>query len=71
MVSPDTEVVMLHNRSEVFDAFKNYKHRVEKETGYYIKKLRTDNGNTSLRNFQISAERNRKTTQCRKYTATK
>jgi len=38
-----TEVAILQNRSEVLQAFKDYKRRVEKETGHHIKKLRTDN----------------------------
>lgn len=39
-----TETVMLRRRSDVLQAFKDYKHRVEKQTGKKIKKLRTDNG---------------------------
>lgn len=38
-----TEIVVLRNRSEILNAFKDYKRRVEKETGHQIKKLRTDN----------------------------
>lgn len=37
------QVVMLKKRSEIFIAFKNYKKRVEKETGCFIKRIRTDN----------------------------
>ncbi|CAK9796277.1 Retrovirus-related Pol polyprotein from transposon TNT 1-94 [Anthophora plagiata] len=49
------ETVMLRNRSEVLSAFKNYKRRVENETGRKIKILRTDNAkeylSNSFRNF--------------------
>jgi len=38
-----TETVMLRQRSDVLTAFKNFKKRVEKETGCVIKRLRTDN----------------------------
>lgn len=38
-----TEIVMLRQRSEVLNAFKDYKRKVEKLTGQHIKKLRTDN----------------------------
>lgn len=38
-----TEVIMLKNRSEAFNAFRNYKARVEKETGKQIKSIRSDN----------------------------
>ena len=43
-----TEIVMLRNRSEVIQAFKNYKRKVEKQTGKSIKKIRTDNGKEYL-----------------------
>lgn len=43
-----TETVMLKKRSEVLQAFRNYKRRVEKQTGRRIKKLRTDNGKEYL-----------------------
>lgn len=39
-----TEVVMLKRRFDTLEAFKNYKQRVENETGLTIKKLRFDNG---------------------------
>ena len=39
-----TETVMLRQKSEVFEAFKKYKRRIEKETGCVIKCLRTNNG---------------------------
>lgn len=45
-----TETVMLRKRSDVFQAFKNYKQMVEKQTGQRIKKLRTDNGTEYLSN---------------------
>jgi len=45
-----TEVTMLHKRSDVLKAFKNYKRRVENQTGQRIKKLRTDNGREYLSN---------------------
>lgn len=38
----------LKNRSDVLTAFKQYKAQVEKETGYKIKRLRTDNGKEYL-----------------------
>lgn len=38
-----TEVIMLKNRSDILDAFKNYMLRAEKETGCFIRKIRTDN----------------------------
>lgn len=37
-----TQVVML-KKSDIFNAFKNYKKRVGKETGCFVKKIRTDN----------------------------
>lgn len=43
-----TETVMFRSRSDVFQAFKNYKRRVENQTGQRIKKLRTDNGREYL-----------------------
>lgn len=45
-----TEVTMLRNKSDAFQAFKDYKRRVEKQTGQRIKKLRTDNGREYLSN---------------------
>lgn len=45
-----TETTMLKNRSDVLEAFKNYKLKVEKQTGQRIKKLRTDNGREYLSN---------------------
>lgn len=44
------EVTMLRHRSDVLNAFKNYKRKVEKLTGKYIKKIRTDNGKEYLSN---------------------
>jgi len=41
---------MLRNRSDVLEAFKNYKLKAEKQTGQRIKKLRTDNGREYLSN---------------------
>lgn len=41
---------MLKKRSDVLVAFKNYKRKVENETGHRIKKLRTDNGKEYLSN---------------------
>lgn len=41
---------MLHNRSDVLEAFKDYKRKVEKQTGQQIRKLRTDNGREYLSN---------------------
>jgi len=38
------EVVMLRNKSDVLQVFKNCKSKVENLTGKAIKKLRTDNG---------------------------
>jgi len=38
------EVVMLHNKSDALQVFKNYKCKVENLTGKRIKKLHTDNG---------------------------
>jgi len=38
-----TETTMLRQQSDVLTAFKNFKKRVEKETGCAIKRLRTDN----------------------------
>lgn len=38
-----TQVVMLKRCSDIFNAFKNYKKRVEEETGCFIKRIRTDN----------------------------
>jgi len=43
-----TEVAMLRNKSDVIQAFKNYKQRVENQTGLRIKRLRTDNGREYL-----------------------
>lgn len=43
-----TEVAMLNRRSDVFTAFKIYKRHAGKETGYQIKKLRTDNAKEYL-----------------------
>lgn len=49
------ETAMLRDRSEVLQAFKNYKRKVENETGQKIKILRTDNAKEYLshnfRNF--------------------
>ena len=42
------EIVVLQNRSEVIQAFKNYKRKVEKQTGKSIKKIHTDNGKEYL-----------------------
>jgi len=39
---------MLQKHSDVFEAFKRYKCKVEKQTGHHIKKLRTDNGKEYL-----------------------
>lgn len=36
------QVVMLKKRSDILNVFKIYKKRVEKETGYFIKRIRTD-----------------------------
>lgn len=48
-------VVMLKKRSDIFTAFKNYKKRVEKETGCLIKRFRSDNAKeTFLRNSRIT-----------------
>lgn len=44
------EVVMLRNKSDVFQAFKDYKRKVENQTGQRIKKLRTDNAREYLSN---------------------
>jgi len=45
--------VPLRNKSDVFQAFKSYKARAEKQTGQRLKKLRTDNGREYLsREFQ-------------------
>ncbi|XP_076686075.1 uncharacterized protein LOC143378147 [Andrena cerasifolii] len=43
-----SDVIPLKNRSDVLDAFKEYKARVENSTGHRIKKLRTDNGTEYL-----------------------
>jgi len=45
-----TETTMLHNRSDVLEAFKDYKRKVEKQTGQQIRKLRTDNEREYLSN---------------------
>ena len=45
-----TETTMLRNRSDALQAFKNFKKKVENETGQRIKKLRTDNGKEYLSN---------------------
>lgn len=42
---------MLCNRSDVFEVFKNYKLKTEKQTSKSIKKLRTDNGRKYLSNI--------------------
>jgi len=42
------EVVVLRNKSDVLQLFKNYKSKVENLTGKRIKKLRTDNGKEYL-----------------------
>jgi len=48
-----TTIAMLRNRSDVLQAFKDYKRRVENQTGQRIKKLRTDNGKEYLsKNFK-------------------
>lgn len=39
---------MLRSRSDVLQAFKDYKRKVEKQTGQQIKRLRTDNGREYL-----------------------
>lgn len=39
-----TQTIMLRQQSDILTAFKNFKKRVEKETGCAIKRLRTDNG---------------------------
>lgn len=38
------EVYILKNKSDVFQAFRNYKSHVEKQTGHQIKALQSDNG---------------------------
>lgn len=43
-----TEVAMLRNKSDVLEAFKKYKRKVENYTGKRIKMLRTDNGGEFL-----------------------
>lgn len=45
-----TEIIMLRKRSDVLQAFRNYKRRMENQTGRRIKKLRTDNGKEYLSN---------------------
>ncbi|KAL0117643.1 hypothetical protein PUN28_008795 [Cardiocondyla obscurior] len=45
-----TEVVMLRNKADVFQAFKNYKKKAENQTGQRIKKFRTDNAREYLSN---------------------
>ena len=45
-----TEIVILNKRSDVLQAFKNYKCKMELQTGQKIKKLRTDNGREYLSN---------------------
>ncbi|CAK9827078.1 Retrovirus-related Pol polyprotein from transposon TNT 1-94, partial [Anthophora retusa] len=44
------ETAMLRNRSDVLEAFKNYKRKVENYTGRRIKVLRTDNGKEYVSN---------------------
>lgn len=44
------ETVMLRQRSDILIAFKNYKKRIEKQTGCVIKRLRTDNGKEYVSN---------------------
>lgn len=43
-----TETTMLCNRSDVLQAYKDYKWKAEKQTGRQIRKLRTDNGRKYL-----------------------
>jgi len=38
------EVVMLRNKSDALEDFKNYKFKIKNLTGKRIRKLRTDNG---------------------------
>jgi len=42
------EIAMLRQKSDIFDAFRKYKRRVEKMTGCVIKRLRTDNAREYL-----------------------
>jgi len=44
---------MLRSRSEVLNAFQNYKRRVEKKTGHCIKKLPIMRKSTNPRNLRI------------------
>lgn len=44
------EIIMLWKRSDVLQAFRNYKKRTKNQTGRRIKKLRTDNGKEYLSN---------------------
>lgn len=46
-----TETIMLRKRSDVLNAFKNYKRRMENQIGRRIKKLRTD-GKEYLSDFK-------------------
>jgi transposase InsO family protein len=45
-----SEVYTVRNKSEVFNVFKEYRVRVEKETGRQIKVLRSDNGGEYINN---------------------
>jgi transposase InsO family protein len=52
--SRKSDIYLLKRKSEVFDYFKMYKNRVERETGQKIKILRSDNG-TEFNNNVMSA----------------
>lgn len=61
-----TEVTMIQKRSQVLEAFKDYKKRIEKQTGKCVKKLRTDNGkeytSNEFKNYLLSERINRQLT---------
>lgn len=42
--SRNVVVYLMKNKSEVFQCFKNYKQMAEKQTGFQLKKIRSDNG---------------------------
>jgi transposase InsO family protein len=48
--SRKSDVYLLKNKSEVFEKFRMYKSRVERETGRQIKVLRSDNGSEYINN---------------------
>jgi len=70
--SRNMEIIMLHNKSDALQIFKNYKRKVENLTGKRIKKLRTNNDKEyRSKEFRIEGRRYNASIDSRVYPSTK